>query len=91
MPARWWSSAGGSSEKTRLLLDALRSRGTLGSYVSVDVSESALRAAGDALALEYPGLEVHAVVSDFEERLGLPAAAAGRPGWSPSSARRSAT
>jgi L-histidine N-alpha-methyltransferase len=68
---------GGSSEKTRLLLDALRSRGTLGSYVSVDVSESALRAAGDALTAEYPGLEVHAVVSDFEERLGLPAAAAG--------------
>jgi L-histidine Nalpha-methyltransferase len=68
---------GGSSDKTRLLLDALRSWGTLGSYVSVDVSESALRAAGDALAVEYPGLEVHAVVSDFEERLGLPAAAAG--------------
>jgi L-histidine N-alpha-methyltransferase len=68
---------GGSSEKTRLLLDALRTWGTLGSYVSVDVSESALRAAGDALAAEYPGLEVHAVVSDFEERLGLPAGAAG--------------
>jgi L-histidine N-alpha-methyltransferase len=43
----------------------------------VDVSESALRAAGDALTAEYPGLAVHAVVSDFEERLGLPAAAAG--------------
>jgi L-histidine Nalpha-methyltransferase len=68
---------GGSSDKTRLLLDALRSWGTLGSYVSVDVSESALRAAGDALAVEYPGLEVHAIVSDFGEHLGLPAAAAG--------------
>jgi len=40
----------GSSEKTRLLLDALRDRGTLRSYVPVDVSESALVAAGDALA-----------------------------------------
>jgi L-histidine N-alpha-methyltransferase len=40
--------------------------------VPVDVSESALAAAGDALALEYPGLDVHAVVSDFEEHLGLP-------------------
>jgi L-histidine Nalpha-methyltransferase len=62
----------GSSEKTRLLLDALRDHGTLRAYVPVDVSESALAAAGDALALEYPGLDVHAVVSDFEERLGLP-------------------
>ena len=62
----------GSSEKTRLLLDALRDHGTLRAYVPVDVSESALKAAGDALALEYPGLDVHAVVSDFEEHLGLP-------------------
>ena len=61
----------GSSEKTRLLLSALQSAGTLRSYVMVDVSESALLAAGDALAVEYPGLEVHAVVSDFEANLGL--------------------
>ena len=40
----------------------------------VDVSESALVLAGDTLAAEYPGLDVHAVVSDFEESLGLPAA-----------------
>jgi L-histidine Nalpha-methyltransferase len=63
----------GSSEKTRLLLSALRSAGTLRCYVPVDVSESALVLAGDALAAEYPGLDVHAVVSDFEEHLGLPA------------------
>jgi L-histidine Nalpha-methyltransferase len=61
----------GSSEKTRLLLRALQSAGTLRSYVMVDVSEAALLAAGDALAVEYPGLEVHAVVSDFEANLGL--------------------
>jgi L-histidine Nalpha-methyltransferase len=72
----------GSSEKTRLLLDALRDRGTLRAYVPVDVSESALAAAGDALALDYPGLDVHAVVSDFEEHLGLPSGpdASGAPG-----------
>jgi L-histidine N-alpha-methyltransferase len=64
----------GSSEKTRLLLGALRDLGTLRSYVPVDVSESALVRAGDTLAAEYPGLAVHAVVSDFEEHLGLPAA-----------------
>jgi L-histidine N-alpha-methyltransferase len=63
----------GSSDKTRLLLDALRDRGSLECYLPVDVSEAALVAAGDALALEYPGLEVRAVVSDFTEDLGLPA------------------
>jgi L-histidine N-alpha-methyltransferase len=67
----------GSSEKTRLLLDALRGAGRLREYVPVDVSESALVLAGDALAAEYPGLEVHAVASDFEQHLGLPAAGAG--------------
>jgi L-histidine N-alpha-methyltransferase len=70
----------GSSEKTRLLLDALRSAGTLRSYVPVDVSESALVLAGDALTAEYSGLDVHAVVSDFEEHLGLPASGGGASG-----------
>jgi L-histidine N-alpha-methyltransferase len=63
----------GSSDKTRLLLDALRAAGTLECYVPVDVSEAALVAAGDALTAEYPGLEVRAVVSDFTADLGLPA------------------
>jgi L-histidine Nalpha-methyltransferase len=65
----------GSSEKTRLLLSALRDAGTLRRYVPVDVSESALRSAGDALAADYPGLAVHAVVADFEQYLGVPPAA----------------
>src|SRR6201999_2766997 len=63
----------GSSEKTRLLLSALRDAGTLRGYVPVDVSESALIAAGDALAADYPGLAVHAVVADFDNYLGVPA------------------
>jgi L-histidine Nalpha-methyltransferase len=62
----------GSSEKTRLLIDALRDVGTLRSYVPVDVSEPALVAAADALLTDYPGLEIRAVVSDFDEHLGLP-------------------
>jgi L-histidine N-alpha-methyltransferase len=65
----------GSSDKTRLLLSALRDAGTLRQYVPVDVSESALTLAGDALAAEYPGLAVHAVVADFEQYLGVPPAA----------------
>ncbi|HEX6521658.1 MAG TPA: L-histidine N(alpha)-methyltransferase [Streptosporangiaceae bacterium] len=63
----------GSSEKTRLLLSALSAAGTLRCYVPVDVSEPALVMAADALVAEYPGLDVRAVVSDFEEHLGLPA------------------
>ena len=63
----------GSSEKTRLLLDALQEAGTLRCYVPVDVSGPALVTAGDALSAEYPGLDVRAVVSDFEEHLGFPA------------------
>ncbi|MGC0318735.1 L-histidine N(alpha)-methyltransferase [Kitasatospora acidiphila] len=62
----------GSSEKTRLLLDALRELGTLEDYVPVDVSESALREAGRRLAVDYPGLAVHGVVNDFTAGLGLP-------------------
>jgi L-histidine Nalpha-methyltransferase len=61
----------GSAEKTGLLLDALRARGTLRRFVPVDVSESALIAAAERVTATYPGLAVHAVVSDFEEHLGL--------------------
>jgi L-histidine Nalpha-methyltransferase len=62
----------GSSEKTRLLLSALRDTGTLRRYVGVDVSESAVLAAGTALIRDYRGLSVDAVVTDFEAHLGLP-------------------
>ncbi|MGI5472121.1 L-histidine N(alpha)-methyltransferase [Streptomyces sp. CA-132043] len=59
----------GSSEKTRVLLDALTE---LHTYVPVDVSESALAAAGEALLAERPGLTVHGLVADFQHGLGLP-------------------
>ena len=62
----------GSADKTRLLLDALRDAGSLGRYVPVDVSEAALVTASRRVLDGYPGLAVHAVVSDFEEHLGLP-------------------
>jgi L-histidine N-alpha-methyltransferase len=61
----------GSSTKTRLLLDALREQGMLHGYVPVDVSESALRQAGTVLANAYPGVDVHALVADFHQHLGL--------------------
>jgi len=59
----------GSSAKTRLLLDAFRRAGSLRRYVPQDVSEPALREALDALAAEYPGLELHGVVGDFTSHL----------------------
>jgi L-histidine N-alpha-methyltransferase len=59
----------GTSEKTRLLLDAMRDRGALRRYVPFDVSESTLRAAGAALEADYPGLDVHGVVGDFDHHL----------------------
>ena len=62
----------GAADKTRLLLDALRDEGTLASFVPVDVSEAALIDAARRVDEEYPGLSVTAVVSDFEEHLGLP-------------------
>lgn len=60
----------GSSEKTRLLLDALRQHGSLQTFVPLDVSESALAAAVAAVTADYPGLSVHGVVGDFTEHLG---------------------
>ncbi len=59
----------GSSEKTRLLLDGLSDHGTLTTFVPLDVSESALRDAADAINTDYPTLEVHGVVGDFTAHL----------------------
>jgi L-histidine N-alpha-methyltransferase len=59
----------GTSEKTRLLLDALAAGGTLHRFVPFDVSEQTLRDAAAAVALEYAGVGVHAVVGDFEHQL----------------------
>jgi L-histidine Nalpha-methyltransferase len=61
----------GSAEKTRLLIEAMRASGTLRLYVPVDVSEFALVACGEALIGEYPGIEVHAMLADFERHIDL--------------------
>jgi L-histidine N-alpha-methyltransferase len=59
----------GSSEKTRLLLDALQEAGSLRQYVPLDVSETALRDAVSAIHGDYPLLTIHGVVADFTEHL----------------------
>lgn len=60
----------GTSEKTRTLLDALREHGSLRRFVPFDVDASVLKMAGQAIAQEYPGVEIEAVCGDFEEHLG---------------------
>ncbi|SDT79783.1 L-histidine N(alpha)-methyltransferase [Actinoplanes derwentensis] len=59
----------GSSAKTRLLLDALLGHGTLGAFVPLDVSASALTAAVESLSAAYPGLSVRGVVGDMTRHL----------------------
>ena len=60
----------GTSEKTRILLDAFHRADSLATFAPFDVSEATLRDAARAVASEYPGVGVHAVVGDFERHLG---------------------
>ncbi|MET7804839.1 L-histidine N(alpha)-methyltransferase [Micromonospora chersina] len=59
----------GSSEKTRLLLDAFTRHGDLGTFVPLDVSVSALRQSTAQIAAAYPGLRVRGIVGDFTRHL----------------------
>ncbi|WP_462203203.1 L-histidine N(alpha)-methyltransferase [Frankia sp. CcWB3] len=59
----------GTSDKTRLLLDALRAAGNLRRFIPFDVDEAALVRAGRGILTTYPGLSVAAVVGDFERHL----------------------
>jgi len=59
----------GTSEKTRLLLDVFVERRQLRRFIPFDVSEPTLRRAAAAVAEEYPGVEVLALVGDFDHHL----------------------
>lgn len=59
----------GTSEKTRILLNALQNQGSLRKYVPFDVDASMLATSAAALQGEYPGIEIAAVCGDFEEHL----------------------
>lgn len=61
----------GTSEKTRLLLDALRDSGALKRFIPFDVDPSVLRDAARALHAEYPDIEIEVVCGDFERDLGI--------------------
>jgi L-histidine Nalpha-methyltransferase len=61
----------GTSEKTRLLLDAMVDGGRLRRFVPFDVSEKTLRDAAADIAREYPSIDVHGVVGDFDHHLPM--------------------
>jgi L-histidine N-alpha-methyltransferase len=59
----------GSAAKTRHLLSAMRSVGSLDTYVPVDISEEITQRTAAELVDEYPGLNVRGLVCDFEQHL----------------------
>jgi len=59
----------GTSEKTRLLLEAFDRHGSLREFAPFDVDPSVLAAATDVLRLEFPGLQITPIVGDFERHL----------------------
>jgi L-histidine N-alpha-methyltransferase len=70
--AQWLVELGsGTSEKTRMLLDALVAERSLRIITPFDVSEGVLRSSANQLARAYPGRFVLGVVGDFERHLGV--------------------
>ncbi|MBD1600684.1 ergothioneine biosynthesis protein EgtB [Pseudomonas typographi] len=66
----------GASDKTQRLLDAAPQ---IGAYVPIDISQSAVDGACQALRRRYPRLQLVPVVEDFTHALQLPAALGERP------------
>ncbi len=64
-PVEMMEIGAGFARKTRILLDAMHTEGTGDCYVPVDVSDLALKHAGDSLTATYPWLKVRAYVGDF--------------------------
>ncbi|GAB5535677.1 MAG: L-histidine N(alpha)-methyltransferase [Rubricoccaceae bacterium] len=72
-----WRSAlieygSGSSEKTRILLDALHSKRALSAYVPVDISADFLATIAEDLRESYPGLPILPVAADYSHAVPLP-------------------
>ncbi|MBC8240495.1 MAG: L-histidine N(alpha)-methyltransferase [Alphaproteobacteria bacterium] len=59
----------GSSEKIGILLGALERPAA---FVAVDISPTALRAAAETMARDFPNLAVHGVCADFTQPVALP-------------------
>lgn len=65
----------GSSTKVRILLDALTAPAA---YVAIDISGEHLRRAAEAVAADYPDLNVAAVCADYAQPFALPQIEGGR-------------
>jgi L-histidine N-alpha-methyltransferase len=64
----------GAAKKTRVLIEAARAHGSLRRFIPVEVSQDIAEQSARRLARDYPGLDVHVVVGDFERHLDrLPA------------------
>jgi len=61
----------GTSEKSRVLLDAMDRAGMLKRYVPFDVSEEMLRSAAIGINRDYPSVAVHGIVGDFDRHIPL--------------------
>jgi L-histidine N-alpha-methyltransferase len=61
----------GTCDKSRVILDAMQTAGNLRRFVPLDVSDTVLWEAAEALSREYPGVAVGAVVGDFHRHLDL--------------------
>lgn len=61
----------GTSEKSRVLLDAMHQAGVLKRYVPFDVSEEMLRQAAESITADYVNVEVYGIVGDFDRHIPL--------------------
>lgn len=73
-PATLVELGAGSAEKSRVVLDAMRSAGCGEAYVPVDVSEDFLDQTASSLRADYPQLDIEPQVGDITEPLVLPEA-----------------
>ncbi|GMR01969.1 MAG: L-histidine N(alpha)-methyltransferase [Acidimicrobiia bacterium] len=64
-PTELMEIGAGFARKTRILLKAMHDAGAGNRYVPIDVSDAALKHAGDALTATFPWLTVRAYVGDF--------------------------
>jgi L-histidine Nalpha-methyltransferase len=62
----------GSANKTRLIIDEMRSSGCAECYVPIDVSKDFLEATALQLRVDYPDIQITPVVSDITEPFTLP-------------------
>jgi len=59
----------GNAEKSRLLIEVLLERQKSLRFLPIDISRSVLEAGSQALLVDHPGLEIHAICGEYEAGL----------------------